>query len=375
MSEYFLHLDAEERREILETLATDLGRKANVLEKDVWVCWALEAMFSIPSHLPMAFKGGTSLSKVFNAISRFSEDIDITVDYRALAKRSNDDFEPFAANQTNNQIRKFSDRLKTTLKDYAATTVLPHIQSKVDLLPYADDMTIEHSEDGEQILIYYTSVVTDQDEYLRSRILIELGGRNIIDPNAIHTVTPDIALLLQDQPLVFPSAKPIVLAPERTFWEKATLIHAECNRGSIKASSERMSRHWMDLHLLKESAIGQSALAQTDLLHDVIKHKQCFFRSGFANYDQCLNKGFKLIPPSTQLAKLQEDYRAMQIMIYGDIPLFEDIVTSLKELEAILNALEIGCLPITISSICLTLLSSSLNFSSSISIPTPYQYY
>lgn len=109
MKEQFLHLDWNERKEILESLALEFERGANVLEKDIWVCWALDAMFSIPNSLPIAFKGGTSLSKVFNAISRFSEDIDITVDYRALADSVGDDFDPFSEGVSNSQVRKFSD--------------------------------------------------------------------------------------------------------------------------------------------------------------------------------------------------------------------------------------------------------------------------
>jgi hypothetical protein len=339
LADQFLHLDAAEQKDILETLATELGRKSNVLEKDVWVCWALDVMFTLPDALPMAFKGGTSLSKVFTAINRFSEDIDITIDYRSLAEYLGDAFDPFDSKASNKGIRKFSDRLKEGLKGYAADKVIPHLQNQIDLLPTKSDISIEHSDNGESIWVHFPSVVEEGDEYLKSSILIELGGRNIIDPNATHTITADIAEKLSDQELDFPTAETVVLAAERTFWEKATLIHVECNRGTFKANAERLSRHWYDLYLLNQTVIGQSALADIDLLKDVIKYKKCFFRSGYANYDACLTKNFKLIPNKTVLDELEKDYRNMRDMIYGDAADFSTIMKSLTELETAINTL------------------------------------
>ncbi|ARN76274.1 hypothetical protein BST96_02675 [Oceanicoccus sagamiensis] len=296
-------------------------------------------MFTLPEGLPMAFKGGTSLSKVFTAINRFSEDIDITIDYRELAKYLDDKFDPFDEKSSNSQISKFSDRLKKGLKEYAADKVIPHLQNKIDLLPTKSDISIEHSDDGESIWVHFPSVVEEEDEYLKSSILIELGGRNIIDPNATHMITADIAEKLSDQELEFPVAETVVLAAERTFWEKATLIHAECNRGTLKANAERLSRHWYDLYLLNQTTIGESALADIDLLKDVIKYKKCFFRSGFANYDACLTNTFKLVPSKAVLDELEKDYRSMRDMIYGDAPDFSTIITSLTELEKTINEL------------------------------------
>ena len=101
MAEPFLSLDARERADILRTLAANSGRSAVILEKDIWVCWVLQALFSMPDPHPMAFKGGTSLSKVYGIIDRFSEDVDVTLDYRAF----NDRFDPFADDASRNQIK------------------------------------------------------------------------------------------------------------------------------------------------------------------------------------------------------------------------------------------------------------------------------
>ena len=114
MAEAFLSLDARERADILRTVAARSGRAAIILEKDIWVCWVLQALFSMPDPHPMAFKGGTSLSKVYRVIDRFSEDVDVTLDYRAF----DDDFDPFAEGASRNQIRLFSERLKDRVATY-----------------------------------------------------------------------------------------------------------------------------------------------------------------------------------------------------------------------------------------------------------------
>ena len=109
MSEAYLSLEAKEQGEILRVGADRSGRPPAILEKDIWLCWVLQVIFSIPDHHPMAFKGGTSLSKVYGIIDRFSEDVDITLDYREF----NDNFDPFALGVSQNKIKKFSARLKT----------------------------------------------------------------------------------------------------------------------------------------------------------------------------------------------------------------------------------------------------------------------
>ncbi len=277
MPEQFLHLPVSDRREILQTAATQLGQQATVLEKDVWVCWALQILFSMPDAHPMAFKGGTSLSKIYGAINRFSEDVDVTLDYRAF----DDGFDPFATDVSKSAIRKFSERLKGYVLQYANEVVAPFLDAQLRVLPRPEEYGIEVSDDGEKIWIQYPSAVEGRDDYLKSSILIELGGRNVIDPNERHTVTPDISALVTD--LDFPSGEVVVLSPERTYWEKATLIHVECNRKKFKSDAHRLSRHWYDLRMLAEHASGKAAINNRALLEDVVRHKQVFFNASYAN--------------------------------------------------------------------------------------------
>ena len=329
----FLELAAEEQKEILQTVSPQLARSASVLEKDIWVCWALQALFSMPGAHPMAFKGGTSLSKVYGVIDRFSEDVDITLDYRAFEEN----FDPFAEGVSRTKTKQFGERLKSYVSDYANHVVAPYLKNELAKLPTADQHTVEVDGGGEKIWITYPSIVEDTDEYIRSHVLIELGGRNVIDPNETHTVSPYIAELTEG--LVYPSGEVVVLSPERTFWEKATLIHVECNRGELRASAERLSRHWYDLVMLAKHPAGQSAIENRELFEEVVRHKKVFFHTSYADYDACLGGRLKLLPETDTLKGLRGDYEKMvgAGMMYSTPPSFDEIVESIRNLENRVN--------------------------------------
>ena len=147
MSEPFLKLPPDVRRNILKEAEAELEPRAVILEKDVWLCWTLQALFSMPNAHPMAFKGGTSLSKVYGAINRFSEDVDITLDYRAF----NDDFDPFAEGASRNATKKFSERLRDYVLQYSTGVIVPFVDTRIKTLCSPGEYRIEVSEDGEKI--------------------------------------------------------------------------------------------------------------------------------------------------------------------------------------------------------------------------------
>lgn len=334
MPEQFLHLPAANRRNILQTAATQLGQQAKILEKDVWLCWTLQALFSMPDAHPMAFKGGTSLSKIHGAINRFSEDVDVTLDYRAF----DDDCDPFAADVSNTAVKKFASRLKSYVQQYVNNVVAPFIAEQLRMLPDPEEYTLEISHDGEKIRVLYPSAVEGDDNYLESSILIELGGRNVIDPNERHIVTPAIASLVTR--LDMPSGEVVVLSPERTFWEKATLIHVECHRKAFRSDAHRLSRHWYDLAVLAGQPFGRTALKNRALFEDVVRHKQVFFNTSYANYEACLKNELCLIPDGDAIAALRLDYEKMLSadMIYGDAPSFDEMIAAVRKIERQANA-------------------------------------
>ena len=180
-------------------------------------------------------------------------------------------------------------------------------------------------------------MVKGSQQYLEKRILVELGGRNVIDPNERHIVRPDIAAVTAN--LDLPTCEVVVFSPQRTFWEKAVLMHVQSNRQALKAKSYRLSRHWYDLHRLAGHESGKAALDNRALPEDVVRHNQVFFRASYANYEACLNGEFRLIPNEGALAELRADYDNMVStgMIYAEPPSFDEIMVSLQEIEHNIN--------------------------------------
>jgi hypothetical protein len=327
--EAFLDLPANDQAEILQTCAGKLGRRPEHLEKDVWICWVLQGLFTMPGRLPMAFKGGTSLSKVYAAIQRFSEDVDVTVDYKSLDQSIN----PFDPKVSRTAQAKYTATLKARLSDHTKNAIRPHFESLVGTLTEKSSKPITISEDGEKLFIPYPSRFGADET-----ILLEFGGRNVIAPNEDHPLRPYIASVVSD--LQYPLATVQVLAPTRTFWEKATLVHVACNRADPKLDSDRQSRHWHDLAVLADHKIGEASLADRAVLKDVVGHKSVFFRSSYANYEACLSGGLRLIPGTPLLQTLGVDYEKMIAdgMFEGEPPSFDSIIARLKKLEKQINA-------------------------------------
>ena len=334
MSESFLLLEARDQSEILQTAAAKCGRRAAILEKDIWLCWILQVLFSIPDHHPMAFKGGTSLSKIYGIINRFSEDVDITLDYRAFI----DDFDPFAPSVSRSKIKQFSKHLKTLGKGYTQNVVMPVLVKASETLATCGQHSIRTEDSGEKVWFSYPSAVEDPDDYLASEILLEFGSRNVVDPNEQHTITPDIASLTPE--IDYPATTVTVLSPSQTFWEKATLIHVECNRHRLSVNPERLSRHWYDLMCLGLHKLSVNAINDRSLLENVIKHKKVFFNADYCHYDDCLVGKLRLIPDTDDLRGLQSDYKEMYTagILSDDAPDFETLIEKLRTIENQVNS-------------------------------------
>lgn len=340
MSEPFLQLPDTDRSEILRSAAAELGISAQILEKDVWVCWALGKLFQMPSAKPMAFKGGTSLSKIWGAIRRFSEDIDVTIDYRAF----DTGFDHRAGGVSSNQRKQITAKLRAAVKDYTSSTVLPYFEGRLhDEIPERGyEVTL--SDCGEKLFLKYPSVVTGElrNSYIPDSVLLEFGGRNTLEPNADHTVTAYMQNATEVQGVSFPEARDVVAIDVlRTFWEKATLIHAACGKDPDSVRAERMSRHWYDLHMLVSGGVVDldTALEDRALLEEIVALKNVFFYAGSAKYDDCLEGGLKLEPEKGLLERVAKDYEEMRDMnlVAGEPPVFDEILTSIHEIQVAAN--------------------------------------
>ena len=335
----FLSFSEDRRRTVCEQAQDKLGLPPAIIEKDFWVCWTLKKLFNLPEWGPhLTFKGGTSLSKGWGLIERFSEDIDIVINRDALGFGG--DMAPDRA-PSKKQTRKRLDALKAASQDCVNETLLPLLAEAISqeipaelswhLDPDPDDP------DEQTLLLAYPTAITDQIAYLRQVVKIELGARSDTEP----TQEIDIHPYLEDAfPDLLPQAHFFVRAVslERTFWEKAMLLHEETFRPPEKKRQARMARHYYDLYRLINAGIGHKAAGDLELFERIAAHRQVYFRYTWVDYDTLRPGRLKLVPPDDQLANWKSDYTAMKDeMFFGKAPEFEDLIKTAREFQEAFN--------------------------------------
>jgi len=335
----FLSFSEDRRRTVCEQTQDKLGLPPATIEKDFWVCWTLKKLFNLPEWGPcLTFKGGTSLSKGWGLIERFSEDIDIVISRDALGFGG--DMAPDRA-PSKKQISKRLDALKATSQDCINKTLLPLLADAISqempaelswhLDPDPDDP------DEQTLLLAYPTAITDQIAYLRQVVKIELGARSDTEP----TQEIDIHPYLEDAfPDLLPQSHFFVRAVslERTFWEKAMLLHEETFRPPEKKRQARMARHYYDLYRLINAGIGHEASGDLELFERIAAHRQVYFGYTWVDYDTLRPGRLKLVPPDDQLANWKSDYTAMKDeMFFGKAPEFEDIIKTAREFQEAFN--------------------------------------
>ncbi|WP_439366236.1 nucleotidyl transferase AbiEii/AbiGii toxin family protein [Bradyrhizobium sp. DASA03005] len=214
------------------------GRPAHLLEKDVWVVWCLDTHFSSPLDEHLVFKGGTSLSKAYRAIRRFSEDVDLTYDIRAIAPDLVTTSDDNPVPQNRGQGRKWSAHARERLPIWVRDEALPVLNQRLQ----DDKLNAKAEAKDEKIFVTYDPLETGSG-YVSSAVMLEFGARSTGEPSEVHDVVCDAAQYLET--LEFPTAKPKTMKAERNFWEKATAMHVFCVQGKLKG--ERFARHWYDL--------------------------------------------------------------------------------------------------------------------------------
>lgn len=336
-----------EQAELFQETANRRGVRLRIIEKDFWVCWTLKQLFELPDigqHL--IFKGGTSLSKIFRAIERFSEDIDVSINREYLGFEGDDDPENI---ENKNRRNKKIKALRRTCQRKVNEEVLPALnKSFAEVLGKAEDqrdsswelIKDETDPDQQSLLFAYpidkSSQQVQEIEYLKPIVKIEFGARADHWPAERYEITPYAA---EEFPDYFEEPKYLlkVLEAERTFWEKATLLHSEYYLPEEKMKADRISRHYYDLHKLAQTSIAQSALEMPELLDHVIEHKKIFFLRPSDNYDEIRTGNIHMVPPDGRLSALSVDYDKMRDMFFGEIPSFEEVMESIARLESLIN--------------------------------------
>lgn len=336
----FIELPVERRR----LVCTEAGARLNLfeiaVEKDFWVCWILRKLFELPEwgeHL--SFKGGTSLSKCWNLIERFSEDIDIVIDRGVLGFGGGNAPETAPSKkQTTKRLKELKEACQQTIRDRIQPALIEAISSELPgdlewaLEPDPDDP------DGQTLLLVYPTAFPEQAAYLRRAVKIEMGARSDTDPAESIDIRPYVSDAFPDL-LSEPGARVRSVLPRRTFWEKAMLLHEETFRPEAKRRGEAMARHYYDLYRLILAGIGDESARDLDLFERVAAHRQVFFRHTWVDYST-LNPGqLRLLPAEADRPDWQADYEGMrQEMFYGDVPTFDEILAVVGEFQARLNA-------------------------------------
>lgn len=311
---------------------------AAIIEKDFWVCWSLHRLFDVLRFRPqLIFKGGTSLSKVFNVIERFSEDVDLSLSRRDLGFA--DDLDPEQAGISKKESQRRLEALVEQCRQIVRERLLPDLRRDFGTILGSSGWSLELDAQDPQTVIfsYPASDLTGASKYIRPAVRLEMGARSDDWPTVDAEIKPYAA---ESFPEMFaaPMCRVHTLDAERTFWEKATLLHAEFHRPADKPSRERLSRHYYDLFCLSRHEIGRRAIKRLDLLKRVVAHKSFFFAAAWANYGSAKPGTFCLVPSDAgRLESLRKDYDAMQAMIFGESPKWNDIIEELRRLEDKIN--------------------------------------
>ena len=334
-----LSFSADNRRELFLATAVRLGTTVQNIEKDFWVCWTLDALFSglEPGGPRLLFKGGTSLSKGYGLIERFSEDIDITV-FRADidAPVSVEELEGLSRKQREMRL----EGIRTACQAFIGGALKSQIETLAAILPVAGEklrVTPDDSDaDGQTLLLEYPAVF-DHDPYVRPTVKIEAGAKSALDPHTPLVVRPYVADDLAGFDLAVPNVTTV--DPVRTFWDKVLILHSLRyvfdERGVLRGGGQRVSRHYYDVDRMLRTEAGQRAAANRAMALDCGRHERMFFRR--AGQDTALPGTFTLAPPPAMRDLLRADYQAMEVMIFGDVPAFEAVMASIASLETIVN--------------------------------------
>lgn len=332
----FLQLPAEERtafcRQAVERMKTPLP--AAVIEKDFWVCWILRVLNEIPELKGnITFKGGTSLSKAWGLIERFSEDIDIAINRKVFGQHP--PHGPEDARSNRERIRRLEE-LERKSSVFISDFLLPCLQEKISLHVDPKEFSLKLSQKGNEVNIIFEYPGTLKNELggILPIVLIELVPRADELPNQERRITPILYEVFSDL-LGEGSFNVPTLLPERTFLEKLLLIH-ETLKG-FNLGNERKSRHYYDLFKLYHAGVFAQLKDNRELVKIVVDHRKLFFRYNTLDYAHILKNGVHVVPSATSLPDWRGDYSRTRVMIYNRVPTFDELMLFAVKLEKEFN--------------------------------------
>ncbi|SFH92467.1 nucleotidyl transferase AbiEii/AbiGii toxin family protein [Methylobacterium brachiatum] len=331
---------ARDRLDLFLATANRLGAPIGNVEKDFWVCWTLEALYHrLPADRPrLLFKGGTSLSKAYGLIERFSEDIDVTVFRDDLEQAASvEELESLSGKKRRARL----DAIRDACREYVTGPLRESLTALLtDATNGAGRIEVDDADpDRQTLLVWYPEVEPRDDAYVRPAVRIESGAKSALDPNQSVTLQPYIADETPDLDLSVPDVTTIEAG--RTFWDKVVIAHGLRRwyerRGELRQEGQRISRHYYDLHQLVRSEMGQAALSDVELAGDCVRHARMFFDRPDYDLASAQPGSFALAPVAGMTDALRRDYVNTAGMIFGEPPTFDAILDSMRQLEAAAN--------------------------------------
>ena len=339
----FIDLSTEDRVDILNRVSSELNiRQREVIEKDWWVTAVLRAMFSLPYANHLSFKGGTSLSKCWHLIDRFSEDIDIAIDREYLG---------FSGTLSKTQI---SDKLRRAACSFVRETMQHDLAAQLyqngiskEKFKVNVDITPVSTTDPEIININYDSVFSvsidgmDGNQYILPKVKVEVSGRSMSEPVSEIMIDSMIDQVYSKAPFAEHKFMVRAVLPERTFLEKIFLLHEEFAKPKDLIRIERMSRHMYDIGQMLKTPIAERAVNDALLYRQVVEHRRTFIGLRGFDYDTLYPATLNIVPPPSVFEQWKSDYENMRLhMIYGESASFEVLVKELEKLNSIINQIK-----------------------------------
>ena len=335
-----------DRRGLFLATANRLGTPLQNVEKDFWVSWVLDLLFNgrDAGEPRLLFKGGTSLSKAYGLISRFSEDIDITVFREDIGQDVHvGDLEGLSGKQQRLRLEKIKQACQTYIQGPLRERLNRQIEAafREAGVSHSDAPVIEDPDDADRqtLLVRYPSVSTDGQEYVRPTVKIEAGAKSALDPHRPAIIQPYVADDMPSANLVVPGV--VTIDAERTFWDKVVILHGlrrwHDNRGALRQHGHRVSRHYYDIYKLIHSPVSKNAAADHALALDCVRHALMFFNSPDLDLLSARPGTFAITPTAGMVDALRRDYQAMLGMIFGKVPEFSDVLNAVEKLEEEIN--------------------------------------
>lgn len=332
MNTNWLTLTKERRIEILNQATELTGLPSVAIEKDWWVTLALNASFSLPYSKSIVFKGGTSLSKGWNLIERFSEDIDLAIDRK---------FFGFDGDISKTQIKN----LRKQSCEFISTNFLAELTKILTEWKAIDECKLiaqpvkDSDKDPQVIEIHYNSVI-ETSEYLPQRVLIEVSSRSLMEPIEERKINSILSDNFSRQNFASVPFTIATVLPQRTFLEKVFLLHEEFLQDVEKIRVDRLSRHLYDLEKLMDTEHGIEALKNTDLYSNIVAHREKFNALRGLDYANHIPSKISIIPPDGVIKDYERDYEAMtSFMIYGEPLKFDNLIKRILELQTRINGI------------------------------------